>query len=128
MDARALIYNFTGRNVMKYFILWVLILGGCQSSHEQKVPRFDKKSLETHFRTRNLNVLVMWDQRIIGLDDENTFAVALKSFLKEFLNNYRARIVVSGLDGNPPYFFLSSNSNNLPVITPHFFIASSDWI
>ncbi len=100
---------------MKFLLLICLsvLLNSCQHQ-EKNVKRFDKKSLTDHYRTKNFNLLILWDQRTQNADDEQMLSSQLKEFLKLVLDNNQARVLVSGLDGNPPHFFLSSQSDKLP--------------
>lgn len=100
---------------MNFFItiLLLTILNSCQHQ-DRNIKRFDKRALTDHYNTKNFNLLVLWDQRTQKADDEQILSTQLKDFLKQTLENNQVRILVSGLDGNPPHFFLSSQSANLP--------------
>lgn len=100
---------------MKTFLLCVLLIitFSCQH-HEKSTKRFDKKSLTEHYKTKNFNLLILWDERIRHADDEGILSTQLKNYLKEILDNNQVRILIAGLDGNPPYFFISSQSKDLP--------------
>lgn len=76
--------------------------------------RFDKISLEQHFKSRHFNLLILWDQRVNKVDDSNILEKQLREFLGEVLAKNSVRIMLAGLDGNPPHFFLTNYGANLP--------------
>ncbi len=100
---------------MKYNIALFLIFVITACQHQTTNYRFDKKSLTDHYNTKNFNLLILWDQRIQKEDEQNLLPLQLKEFLKSTLNNNQTRILIAGLDGNPPHFFLSSNAAHLPT-------------
>lgn len=88
---------------------------GCQHQTEKKsAKRFDKKSLDEHYKSKHFNLLILWDQRIHQVDDTSTLEKQLRSFLQHILGHNSIRILLSGLDGNPPHFFLTSFGQGLP--------------
>lgn len=95
-------------------ILMLISLINCQQQ-QKNTKRFDKKSLTDHYKTKNFNLLILLDQRIQNEDDGGLLDKNLKNFLITTLDNNRSRILIAGVDGNPPHFFLSSQPNELPT-------------
>lgn len=100
---------------MKFLLIFSIIMltNSCQQNKSQN-QRFDKKSLTDHYRTKNFNLLILLDQRIQNADEGQVLSSHLKEYLSNTMKNNNVRILIAGLDGNPPHFFLTSNSEQLP--------------
>lgn len=110
--------KFTANINLVSIIFLLLLITSCQlqKSDESRTTqeRFDKKSLVEHYKSKHFNLLVLWDQRIHQVDDTNTLEKQLKEFLNEVMSKNSVRIMLAGLDGNPPHFFLTNHGANLP--------------
>jgi hypothetical protein len=98
--------------IIMIFVMMHILLSSCQQKTQNY--RFDKKSLKDHYQTKNFNLLILWDHRVHNQDEQKQFDSELKKYLTNTLNNNQVRILIAGLDGNPPHYFLSSHNRDLP--------------